>query len=98
MLKIKDSVDLKELEKFGFRKHKKDSEDVLTSKWSRDYIEPEYMDGHRIANGGWEFYPLISILENREIEKCYEWSWRKERIDKAMQDLIKADMVEKVEG
>ncbi len=51
-VKIKDSVDLKELEKFGFRKHKKDSEDVLTSKWSRDYIEPEYMDGHRIATGG----------------------------------------------
>ena len=26
MLKIKDSVDLKELEKFGFRKHRQDSD------------------------------------------------------------------------
>ena len=44
MLKIKDNVDLKELEKFGIRKHKNDDKNVVVSKWGRIYIEEDRSD------------------------------------------------------
>lgn len=97
MLKIKDSVDLKELEKFGFRKHKQDAKNVLTSKWTRNWVEAEWSDGHKLGSDGYEFYPLIIITENRKLVTGWLWSWDKVKVDKLIQDLIQADLVEKVE-
>lgn len=95
--KLKDSVDLKELEKFGFRKHKRDSDNVLISKWTRNWIEADSVDGHKCCSDGWEFYELIEVLENKELKLNYFWSWDKKKIDKIIEELFKADLVEKVE-
>ena len=63
MLRIKDNVDLKELEKFGFRKHKKDDENVLLSKWTREWVVEDHLDGWE-TGGGWIFYPLVYIMKD----------------------------------
>ena len=43
------------MEKFGFKKHKKDSEDVIMSKWIRvDYS---------FCSKGWKVLPLINIVD-----------------------------------
>lgn len=80
MLKIKDNVDLKELEKFGFK-----------------YVSSEYYD----------YYFLKRYLGNDEDDRiCYQIGIddREIRIvrldgelDTTLYDLIKADLVEKVE-
>lgn len=44
MLKIKDSVDLKELENYGFKKHKRDDKYVVVSKWVMERIYGEDRD------------------------------------------------------
>ena len=81
MLKIKDSVDLKELEKFGFEI----TDEGLNSEY---YVYVKYIK------------PYVSIrvdVENRRIYKDndeFEILLKEEEI----YDLIKADMVEKVEG
>ena len=75
MLKIKDNVDLKELEKFGFVKyHYRENHDY--------YMYPDTQD-----------YSIYIFIENREI-----------MVNKAddndlivIYDLIKADLVEKIE-
>jgi len=75
MLKIKDNVDLKELEKFGFK---------------YDNNMHEYEMGY-IFNG------YISIEKNdRLIKPIYDENMWID-IDDILYDLIKADLVEKVE-
>ncbi len=74
MLKIKDNVDLKELEKFGFQSIKSGFEWVKGS----DYNIMYSIDTSRIINIG---TPLPML----------------EQLDDTIYDLIKADLVEKVE-
>jgi len=103
MLRIKEfhkdgtKIELTELEKFGFKKHKHDRENVLISKWTRNWIEADSVDGHKWGSDGWEFYELVEILENKELKLNDFWSWDKKKLDKIIDDLIKADLVEKVE-
>jgi len=103
MLKIKEfhkdgtKVDLKELEKFGFRRHKQDSDDTLTSKWSREWCEADSIDGHKCGSDGWEFYPLIVVKNNFEVKYGSYWDWHIKEADTIIDDLIQADLVEKVE-
>lgn len=98
MLKIRDDVDLKELEKFGFRKHKRDDKGVCTSKWTRDWIEGDTIDGYPIDAGGWVFYSMIEVLEDKII-KIYpdiNSKFYARQFD-ILFDLIKSDLIEKVE-
>jgi hypothetical protein len=71
MLKIKDNVDLKELEKFGF--------DMYSYPFYKSY-EFNNMD-------------IIIISDNLYITMC---SYTEMALD-ALYDLIKADLVEKIE-
>lgn len=76
MLKIKDSVDLKELEKFGFvcfNQEQQNYEKKLSKKYDNEEINI-YGKEINISLDGWE---------TRDLDTLY--------------DLIKADMVEKVE-
>ena len=93
MLKIKDNVDLKELEKFGFRHHKNDDTAVITSKWGRIYIVG---DGYN-DDGCFNFHPYLTILKNRYIRTYSHWNFEKE-INDTLFDLIQAGFVEKVGG
>lgn len=95
MLKIKDNVDLKELEKFGFKKHKNDNDYTLVSKWGRLYVDGDSSDGHNSC-GSWSFYPYIKILTNRYIRTVNHWDFEQE-INRTLFDLIQAGLVEKVE-
>ena len=79
MLKIKDNVDLKELEKFGYEEYDEGLNEpyIIYRKYIRPYIS-------------------IDILPNRTITKNNDDSdgfVKKENI----QDLIQAELVEKVE-
>lgn len=67
-LKVPDDVDLKEFEKFGFRKHKRDNEDVLISKWTREWVVEDHLDGWE-TGGGWIFYPVIEIMKDRTMKQ-----------------------------
>lgn len=76
MLKIKDNVDLKELEKFGF----------VCFNQERQYYEKKLgrkYDNEEINIYGGEINISLDGWETRELDPLY--------------DLIKADMVEKVE-
>ena len=91
-LKIKDNIDLKELEKFGFKK---------------TFFPFEYMG---ICC---DYYKIISnsttlFIKNKEILKkkfkrygyrdCFNYEWIEQKINKRyIQDLIKADLINKVE-
>lgn len=83
MLKIKDNVDLKELEKFGFRKH--NFGNVMT-KWTREWVE-DY--------GRLEFIPLIDIVDYVVLLNTGKTSRRNKALD-LLFDLIQAGFVEKV--
>ena len=81
MLKIKDNVDLKELEKFGY------------------YLGQD--DGcHKAYIKDLEYNDYIAIYDDRtiliDVEDFCGSSWE-EFEEKLLQDLIKADLVEKVE-
>ena len=87
MLRIKDNVDLKELEKFGFRKLE---DDLRNHKYS----------WKRVLNGG--FYELYIARDNRlsfYLENYFEFNCLriKEKLFDKIYDLIKADLVEKVD-
>lgn len=79
MLKIKDSVPLSELEKFGFK-----------------YVEIQYGKEYHLLVGG----EILSIMEdNRGIYIQTENMWNiAEDSFGLLFDLIKADLVEKVEN
>ncbi len=96
MLKIKDNIDLKELEKFGFRHHKSDDNAVITSKWGRIYVVGDRCDGYS-NSGCYNFHPYIIILENRYIRTYNHWDFEKE-INDTLFDLIQAGLIEKVGG
>ena len=97
MLKIKDNVDLKELEKFGF----KPKYDVDTGKIKK-YIKQETYYGFDINIE----YIAISVEENSIQRGQYDridfWQVHLgEKTNKSIDllyDLIKADLVEKVDG
>ena len=95
MLKIKDNVDLKELKKFGFRKHKRDSKEVVLSKWSREWVEADCI-------GGWDFYPVIELVKvynntlKLKVKGNYYYAFEKPNGIDLLFDLIQAGLVEKV--
>lgn len=106
MLKIKDDVDLKELEKFGFKKIVKKEK---THKYTWENGEEDYYTEviYRLDNGE----NTIDILEKRENsdwkhlnkEKeidIYESDWEmgvSRNMPDILYDLIQAGLVEKVE-
>lgn len=102
MLKIKDNVDLKELEKFGFKKHKKDPEDVIISKWSREWVEADTIDGYPCGDSGWNFYPVIEIIKvydntlKLKVQGNYYYAFERPSGIDLLFDLIQAGFVEKV--
>lgn len=96
MLKIKDNIDLKELEKFGFRHHKRDDNITMISKWSRDWVEEDRSDGYT-PDGGFVFYPIIRITFQRLIlMETYHQSVN--LMVETLFDLIQAGLIEKVGG
>jgi hypothetical protein len=101
MLKIKDNVDLKELEKFGFE-DSKTSQNVPYEYW--DYDKDYHFDNTYfvfIASGrrGQDYYLLI----NKETRKLVIYATKPDGdgtsgdLENAIYDLIKADLVEKVD-
>ena len=83
MLKIKDNVDLKELEKFGFKKHTK----AYYRCQRNDYIKilPHgYIEVQK--DTGWVSQDGTNFFRSDEI-----------KYQDTLYDLIKADLVEKVE-
>jgi len=93
-MKLKENVDIQQLEKFGFRKHKYDAKNVLTSKWGRHWVEAEWSDGHKMGNDGFEFYPLIIITQERKLVTGWLWSWDKEKVSKIIEKLVQEGLVE----
>lgn len=96
MLKIKDNVDLKELEKYGFKKHKRDNEGVLVSKWVRDFCYGDDMsDKYHL-----DFYPLIEIIPNPKGDRILyfhlHYDYYRYKLCDLLYDLIQAGLVEKV--
>ncbi len=82
MLKIKDNVDLKELEKYGFRKTIVYDEKI--------YYKDCICCGERVE---------IDIREDKSFDICWGYyTMRGEEQERFIQDLIKADLVEKVES
>lgn len=93
MLKIKDSVDLKELEKFGFHSYK---------------LNRNQTNYYRCFAVGCKLMLLNNVLKEIVIDKWYDNDTRihktpkclykdRKTIEECLFDLIKADMVEKVE-
>jgi hypothetical protein len=81
MLKIKDSVDLKELEKFGFVKVKPYSKSFESSLIAHRTC---YMEGTKYEDKDHALKIVIDI-NSKEMD-----------IDPIIYDLIKADLIEKV--
>ena len=79
MLKIRENVDLKELEKYGFKEYN----DCYSRDYNNDYLTRVDKDTREILKVDYEW----SFLQN----KYYKNSTYK------IDDLIKADLVEKVE-
>jgi len=89
MLKIKDEVDLKELEKFGFEYYGNYNRGDC---WRRENII--------FKKNGKDFINGITISENfnKEISYLYPYAvFEYPPIENYIIDLIKADLVEKVE-
>jgi len=79
-LRIKDNVDLKELEKFGFKlKYNENNGNPFS-------YEKEFTGWNRISD-------ITIYVENREIDCCIEEGMP---VIETLYDLIKADLVEKV--
>lgn len=79
MLKIKDNIDLKELEKFGF-----------------EYVEIRYGKEYHLLVGG----EILSVVEDNRgvyIQTENIWNIAEDSLG-VLFDLIKADLVEKVEN
>ncbi len=101
MLKIKDNVDLKELEKYGFKKHKHDNEGVISSKWIRETCYGDSGDYPTNLNDYYfQFYSLIEIIPNPRGEKLMYfhlyYNEHKYKLAEILYDLIQAGLVEKV--
>ena len=89
MLKIKDNVDLKELEKFGYE---------LQEDWlNRGYFENGEVKGKYIYYKSVDLYKSIEIeVDTRKIFESFD-DMGKSVEEKYIDDLIKADMVAKIE-
>ena len=101
MLKIKDNVDLKELEKYGFKKHKNDDEGVLVSKWIRETCYGDSGDYTTNLNDYYfQFYPLIEIIPNKKGNRLLFFRLHYDKyvyeLSELLYDLIKDGLVEKV--
>ena len=92
MLKIKDNVDLKELEKYGFE-YDEDAEcyvKKIFSQHTKGLFVPFVATGYLILQDDRTF---IDYLTNKYINAEKE---HKKSLNKVYDDLIKADLVEKV--
>ena len=83
MLKIKDNVDLKELEKFGFRK--------FDNEYSTDFMIGKYVDC-------WFKVSCFDRILEMKVCSSEDCSVPVEFGCELLFDLIKADLVEKVDG
>lgn len=96
MLKIRDDIDLKELEKFGFvyRKHYKNYTKLHNEKDYEDYVDNYIQVGSdRILR------PYTRILIGHDTEYCDKAQTNiKDQFLDTLYDLIQAGLVEKVEG
>lgn len=99
MLKIEDNVDLKELEKFGFKKFRT----IWNSDPNMPYETIWYYDLEFTNIDKKVTIPLLKINEsNRIVEECIDIKYEgycivhETRLN-VLYDLIKADIVEKVE-
>ena len=81
MLRVKDNVDLKELEKYGF-----EYRDCCEYKNSYVYVE---------KNDGWSNDEIVINCDNGEIYKHYE-DFSNDYLQYKINDLIKDGLVEKV--
>lgn len=90
MLKIKDNVDLKELEKYGY--------ELQEDWWNRTTeVTGNDVKGEMIYSKNVDSYVTIEIeLETRRITENYDDMFVTVD-DKYIKDLIKADLVEKVD-
>ena len=99
MLKIKDNVDLKELEKYGFKKHKRDDKDVIVSKWVMERIYGEDSLGMYTNYCSLHSFPIIVITEtlggNKRVDLFLRCGFEQIALD-LLYDLIQAGLVEKV--
>jgi hypothetical protein len=102
MLKIKDNVDLKELEKFGFE-DSKTSQNVPYEYWGYGYEKDYHFNNTYfvfIASGrrGQDYYLLV----NKETRKLVIYATTPDGdgtsgdLENVIYDLIQADLVEKV--
>lgn len=95
MLKIKDNVDLKELEKFGFiyREHYKN---YSKGHFDKDY--EDYVDNYIQVGNDKILSPYTRILNGHDTEYCdkNQTNIKNQFLD-TLYDLIKADLVEKVD-
>ena len=91
MLKIKDNVDLKELEKFGF--HYEEINETGPSD-KEPFVIKQYSNYERYCDN----YPLYIQVSTRIIEDMYSTEGPAELVPPDLiYDLIKADLIEKVE-
>lgn len=85
MLKIKNSIDLNELKKFGFVKVKKGMTDFAPCvKWW-------------FSLDGYDEYECLTVFKDRTLYPGLEANGKSTVLD-TLYDLIKADLVEKVEN
>ena len=81
MLKVKDNLDLKELEKYGFE--------------YRDCCEYKNCYVYEEKNDGWSNDEIVVYGDSREIYKNYE-DFCNDYLQSKIDDLIKDGLVEKV--
>ena len=81
MLKIKNNVDLNELEKFGFK--------------YRDCCEYKNCYVYEEKNDAWSNDEIVIYCDNRKICKHYE-DFSNDYLQFKINDLIQADLVEKI--
>jgi len=94
MLKIKDNVDLKELEKFGFDEK---TFDVICN---RNLIPSKYIKLIKTVGKRKIHNLIISIEQDKTILVFWSYSYYiiyLKRFKKYIKDLIQADLIEKVE-
>ena len=101
MLKIKENVDLKELEKFGFVYRKHLNRVYRNNNWIKLHNEKDYedyVDNYIQIGNDRILKPYTRILNGHNKEYCdnRQTNIKNEFLD-TLYDLIKADLVEKVE-
>lgn len=98
MLKIKNNIELKELEKFRFKKHKYDSKCVVDSKWVMERVYDEDSLGMSTQKYYLVSFPIIELSQTGcglRIDLILRAGWEQKTLD-LLYDLIEAGLVEKV--